>query len=509
MSANSRKKNLLLNSAWGMIAVVMSTAIAFALRAVLAHTLGEDIYGINTLFSSIINTLLIMELGISTAMVIYLYEPVVKDDKERIKAIIRLYRDVYRVFCLVFIISGIIVSIFILPIMVATTIPINHVRGYFILFIISITAKYLWSYKRALLYANQRNRISSIFTTSTDLLFCSIEIIILLFFHSYLIYLLLFITQNITSNILCNIFINKEYPFILEKVNKPVTKEDKTNIFNTIKPMFVQRIAGVVQDSSNTIILSFMSTTISVVGFFGNYLLIIHALETIYGQIGASFTTGFGNLYVQNVKDYCFEVFCKSNFALHWISTIISVSFLVLVQGFISIVFGNNYVLGYEVLILLTLYLYFYLNNIVIISIQNALGSHRLDAKQMIYQTLLNIFLSLLMGFICGLSGILAGSLISVVLFSTFYKGMVHYVKIFSKSSSLFVTTTIFNFIRFSLTAVGTFFIVHNLLFSLNSIVLWIIGAIITIIVSNVILFLLSYKMKEFSIVKEFIGKHN
>ena len=82
MSANSRKKNLLLNSAWGMIAVVMSTAIAFALRAVLAHTLGEDIYGINTLFSSIINTLLIMELGISTAMVIYLYEPVVKDDKE-------------------------------------------------------------------------------------------------------------------------------------------------------------------------------------------------------------------------------------------------------------------------------------------------------------------------------------------------------------------------------------------------------------------------------------------
>ena len=507
MSANSRKKNLLLNSTWGMIAVVLSTAIAFALRAVLAHTLGEDIYGINTLFSSIINTLLIMELGISTAMVIYLYEPVAKDDRERIKAIIRLYRDVYRIFCLVFLCSGFIVALFFLPSMVATTIPINIVRGYFALFIISITAKYLWSYKRALLYANQRNRVSTIFTTSTDLFFGAVEIIILLCFENYLLYLLLFVAQNITSNALCNIFINKNYPYILENVNQPVTKVDKINIFNTIKPMFVQRIAGVVQDSSNTIILSFMSSTISIVGFYGNYQLIIHTLETIYGQIGASFTTGFGNLYVQNTKDYCFDVFCKSNFSLHWISTIISVSFLVLAQGFISIVFGNDYVLRDIIVIILTLYLYFFLNNIVVISVQNALGSHRLDAKQMIYQTVLNVCLSLLFGYFFGLPGILAGSLISVVLFSTFYKGIVHYKYIFSKPSSLFVLTTLCNFIRFVITAVITF-ISARLLFKSSSILLWLLCAVFTLVTSNIILLLLSFRIKEFAFVKNYVTKH-
>ena len=247
----------------------------------------------------------------------------------------------------------------------------------------------------------------------------------------------MFILQNVTSNALCNIYINKEYPFILEKVNNPVTKTDKINIFNTIKPMFVQRIAGVVQDSSNTIILSFMSTSISIVGFYGNYQLIIHTLETLYGQIGASFSTGFGNLYVQNTKEYCFDVFCQSNFSLHWISTIISVSFMVLVQGFIAIVFGDNYVLSDAIIIILTLYLYFFLNNVAVLSVQNALGSHRLDAKQMIYQTVLNVCLSLLFGYFFGLPGILAGSLISVVVFSTFYKGIVHYKYIFSKPSSL------------------------------------------------------------------------
>ena len=507
MTVNSRKKNLLLNSAWGMIAVVMSTAIAFALRAVLAHTRGEDFYGINTLFSSIINTLLIMELGISMAMVIYLYEPVAKNDKERIKAIIRLYRDVYRVFCLIFVLSGCIVAFLFLPSMVATTIPINHVRGYFALFIISITAKYLWSYKRAILFANQRNRISTLFTTSADLLFGCIEIFILLIFHNYLLYLILFILQNVTSNALCNIYINKEYPFILEKVNNPVTKTDKINIFNTIKPMFVQRIAGVVQDSSNTIILSFMSTSISIVGFYGNYQLIIHTLETLYGQIGASFSTGFGNLYVQNTKEYCFDVFCQSNFSLHWISTIISVSFMVLVQGFIAIVFGDNYVLSDAIIIILTLYLYFFLNNVAVLSVQNALGSHRLDAKQMIYQTVLNVCLSLLFGYFFGLPGILAGSLISVVVFSTFYKGIVHYKYIFSKPSSLFVLTTLRNFIRFVITAVITF-ISARLLFKSSSILLWLLCAVFTLVTSNIILLLLSFRIKEFAFVKNYVTKH-
>lgn len=506
MRKKSRGFNVVFNSLFGMIATLVSSVMTFAVRTVLSRSLGEELYGINTLFASIISTLLIMELGISTAMTIYLYEPVAKDNREKVKSIIRLYRNVYRVFCAILFGAGIIVDIFILPHMVSSSLPIQTVRIYFIIFLLSITVKYLWYYKRSLLFANQRNRISTGVTAGCEAFFGVIEIIVLLYTKNYYFYLVLLVLQNTISNAICNIIVNRDYPFITEKRVEALPSAVKKSIANTIKPMFVQRIAGVVQDSSIAVILSFISESVATVGFYGNYQLVMHTAQSLFSQIGAAFTTSFGNFSATEDPKECYRVYKKSRFLMNWLTVIISGCFMVLVQMFVSIFFGSNYVLSYSVVIIMTLYLYGYLNNVILISIQNAMGLHRLDAKQMVFQTLLNIALSLGGGLLIGLEGILLGSLLSMIIFSTLYKGKVIYEKVFNISPKVYYLNLLDEYIRFLIPVFLLYFSLSKVLIN-NSVLIWIGRAIVAFFLINIFWAIVSCRHSEFKYLREFLIK--
>lgn len=501
MAKKSRGFNVLINSAFGMLATMVSTIMTFAVRTVLSRSLGEELYGLNTLFSSIITTLLIMELGISTAMTIYLYEPVAVGNKERIKSIIRLYRNVYRIFCGILVFVGLIVDIFVLPYMVRSSLPMAIVRIYFLIFLVSITVKYLWSYKRSLLLANQENRISTGVTAACEATFGLLEILVLIKTRNYYLYLMLLILQNTTSNCICNTVVNRKYKFITERKADSLPKEDKIKIFNTIKPMFVQRIAGVVQDSSIAVILSFMSESVAAVGFYGNYQLVIHTAQSLYSQIGAAFTTSFGNFSATESHEKCYQIYKRSRFIMNWLTAIISICFMTLIQMFIELFFGKTYVLSNVVVILLTVYLYAYLNNIIFVSIQNAMGLHRLDAKQMVFQTILNVILSVVGGFLIGLEGILIGSLVSMFTFSTLYKGCAIYKHVFGQSIKTYIVSLADEYIRFVISGAVVCFLM-NWILPTTSVIHWLIRAVVSGILSCGIFGLLSIRNGEMSYVK-------
>ncbi len=506
MAIKSRGVNVILNSMFGIVATLVSTVMTFAVRTVLSRSLGAEIYGINTLFSSIITTLLIMELGISTAMTIFLYEPVANNDHEKIKTIIRLYRNIYRVFCTVLLCAGILVDLLVLPHMVASSIPIQKVQLYFVIFLASIIVKYLWYYKRSLLLANQRNRVSTGVTALCEAVFGGAEIVVLIYTQNYYLYLLLLIIQNILSNAICNIVVNRSYSFIKERNVNKMEESQKKSIVRIIKPMFVQRIAGTVQDSSVAVILSFLSDSVVAVGFYGNYQLITHTAQSLFSQIGAAFTTSIGNLSVTEDHTKLYQVYKVSRFIMNCLTIIITVCFFVLVQMFITIFFGTDYVLGLRVVLIIALFLYFYLNNIILISLQNAMGLHYLDAKQMVFQACSNIILSLVGGLLWGLEGILLGSLISVVVFSTFYKGIIIYKRIFKAPVLDYLKCLADEIVRFVISGVIVFLVMERILVS-ASIINWIIRAVVAIALTSLLWILLSFWRSEFSYCMSYLKK--
>ena len=157
-----RTYNSIKNMIFSVLSNALTIIIGFVVQKFFLDILGTEYLGVNSLYSNIVSMLAIADLGIGTAIIYNLYEPVAKNNKNKIKSLMRFYRNTYRVIALVIFLIGLVIIPF-LPIIVGkTTIPYIELVAFFILFLIDTVASYLLSYKRSLLYADQKIYITSI-----------------------------------------------------------------------------------------------------------------------------------------------------------------------------------------------------------------------------------------------------------------------------------------------------------------------------------------------------------
>ena len=83
--SESRLKNSIRNSAFGLFAEVTTLILGFFVRSVFVKCLAEDYLGVNGIFTNILQVLSFAELGIGNAIVFCLYKPIRDKDSERIK----------------------------------------------------------------------------------------------------------------------------------------------------------------------------------------------------------------------------------------------------------------------------------------------------------------------------------------------------------------------------------------------------------------------------------------
>lgn len=425
MPAHSRTYNSIANSLYGILASTVTIVLNFVVRVVLVRQLGEEINGLNSLFLSITNVMLLMEMGIGSAMIIHLYEPVKNNDEQMVKGIMAFYRKVYLYVALAFSVISILVAIFLIDHLVTTTLPMMRVRLYFVLFTCSFAVNYLTYYKRSLLFAEQKNRVSAMVTAGCEVVFRSLQILTLLVYQEYALFVILLSFEKLTANIICSHYVNKHFPYLRGRNDAVLPREKKQAIFATVKPLMVNQTANTVQQSSSSILISILLGSISIVGYFGNYLLISSVVKLAYSQLGGAFTTSFGNLATEKNKRHMQEVFRKTTFILSWIACLCCSAFVVCASDFIYIVFGKNFVLDVGSVILIALNMTVYLINIPVISVQNAMGLHRYDARNMVFQALTAIALGYVFGRLWGMHGILSGTLLSIVCFTLIGKGII------------------------------------------------------------------------------------
>lgn len=425
MKEKSRTYNSITNSIWGMMSALITVVLNFAVRIFIVRALGEEINGLHNLFQNTINVMALMETGVSSAMVIHLYEPVKNEDHNAIKKLISFYRQIYLVIAFTFLVVGLIVDIYFLNSIVSTTIDMRSVHIYFLFFALSFFANYLAYYKRSILYAEQNNRISIMSTTVSQVVFRGMAIISAILTHEYLYFLLFLIGEKICSNAICNIYVNKHHPYLKKIQGIKLEKEKKKAIFRTIKPLFVNQTSLTVQNSANSILISMLLGNISIVGYYGNYQLVISTVQLLFSQMGSAFTSSFGNLATENDKKRMYNAYRKSCFVMNSLAFVCCAGFIACIQDFIEIVFGLNFVLNFTCVLILIFSMLIYLLDIPIISVQNAMGLHGCDAKAMIVQAVMAIACGYGAGRIWGMEGILLGLTIPTVIFTLIHKGVV------------------------------------------------------------------------------------
>ena len=85
-----RKKNAIRNIWWGTINKLILTVIPFITRTVIIKVLGNEYLGLNSLFTSILDILNLTELGISSAIIFFMYKPIAEKDEKTISALLNL-----------------------------------------------------------------------------------------------------------------------------------------------------------------------------------------------------------------------------------------------------------------------------------------------------------------------------------------------------------------------------------------------------------------------------------
>ena len=97
--SESRTKNTARNVTFGILNQIITLLLNFINRTIFIKILGVEYLGISGLFSDILMMLSMADLGFGTAMVYSFYKPLAENDRDKIAALIKFYKKVYRYYC--------------------------------------------------------------------------------------------------------------------------------------------------------------------------------------------------------------------------------------------------------------------------------------------------------------------------------------------------------------------------------------------------------------------------
>ena len=152
-----RIENAVRNILFGTLGNFASIILGFVSRTFLINILGVNYLGINGLYTNVLSVLSLAELGIGTAISYSLYKPVADKDIEKIKILMQLYKQVYRIIAIIILVLGLLIIPF-LKYIIKNPGDITHNQLYifYLIFLFNTVSTYFVSYKYSLSNAEQK-----------------------------------------------------------------------------------------------------------------------------------------------------------------------------------------------------------------------------------------------------------------------------------------------------------------------------------------------------------------
>lgn len=496
MKQRSRTENSIINSAMSIVTQVLTVVLNFAVKTVFIKMLNDEYLGVNGLFTNIITMLSLADLGIGIAIPYSLYKPLAKKDEHKINVLMNFYKKVYTIIGIAVLLIGLSLTPFLGLIIKDIPKNVPHLSLIYILFVIHSASSYFFVYKKFLIDSDQKGYITSriIFTFST--LLSIIQIILLVTTKNYILFLLSSIILVIIQNIYISSKANKLYPFIKNKTDEKLEKEDMEGIKKNVSSLFIYKVGTVIMNGTDNIIISKFIGLI-IVGFYSNYVLIINSITTVLNQIFNAITSSIGNLVVTTNKKRSKEVYDNLNFANFWLYALFGVCIIVLINPFINIWIGKKYVMGFSIVFLLVLNFYVLGMQSVTNSFRNAYGLFWIAKYRPIIMVIINIVISVVLVQFIGIEGVLIGTLISRLLTTAWLDPyIVHKYGFEISPKSYYVDYLKYLVIFTAISIILNYFVS---MITINNIFILILIAILVVISVNAILVLLFFKTSEFN----------
>ncbi len=335
------------------------------------------------------------------------------------------------------------------------------------------------------------NKNNQIFKITISLL----QIISLIIFKSFIIYLIINILLTILNNYCLSKIVDKNYEYIKYKGYK-LSSIEKKEIKRYIGAGFFHKVGSVIVSNTDNILISTFVGTIYV-GIYSNYLMILGFISVFLNQIFIGLTGSVGNLsanYTNKTKSLnYFYLITYFNSFLVIISMLL---FLNLVNPFIELWIGREYVLSFGIVVLITNNFYLRLLRNPGLMYLSVMGLNWNTRYIPIAEATINLVVSILLLKYIGLAGVFLGTLFSTICTVLWSEPYILFKVGFKENPILIFKRYILYYINFILSIVLTLFL--NSFISVSGFHGLIIKAFITIIVTFLIFITTTNRLTEF-----------
>lgn len=412
----ARTKNSIKNIIFALGLQAMTILSNFVIRTIMIQKLGMQAVSLNGLFTEVLAALSMAELGVGSAIVYNLYKPLAENDHKKVRQLMGLFQNAYRIIAAATFLVGVVLCPWIHYMVKSIDYPLNYIRLVYLLFVIDLSMSYLFSYKVSLMNADQKNHIQSKISMAMKPVEVIVKILVLVITNNFVVYLLFSILVTFLGNVVRSYVVDKHYPW-LRKNEEVLPKEERKEVFSNIKNLFIKSLSGKITTSTDNMLISVLVDTLQV-GYYSQYSLVIGVFRQVanqvaYGGLGAS----LGNLLVTEEEEKCERVFYRLEYLFFIIASVSAVCVYCCIKPFILMwVKSEDFLLGQTVVFICCMNLFIEIINRPLWSVMEVSGLFKYDKYVSIAGSVVNLVVSIVLGMKMGMAGIFIGTFMTYLI---------------------------------------------------------------------------------------------
>lgn len=494
MQEKSRTEYSAINTTVAIISRMVAILMGFVTRVVFTHTLSESYVGINGLFTDILNVLSLTELGVGTAITYALYRPIALKDTRRQQILMRMYRTFYHATAIVVAVIGLALIPF-MDVLMKNRPEVDHLILIYLLYLANSVLSYLLVYKRTLIDAHQMNYLTLMYQTAFLVVQDVCQIIVLVTTHNFILFLVIYIVITLLNNLLVSWKADQLFPFLRETCKEKLPPEERHDIFQNIKAMLMHKLGNVVVNNTDNLIISSFVGVITV-GVYSNYYLLIGSVRQVIDQVFYGITASVGNLGATESRERIRDVFEISFFIGQWLYGFAAICLYELLNPFVEIAFGSNYVFTRDIVLILSINFFINGTRRAVLTFRDSMGLFWFDRYKALVEAALNLVISIVLVKMCGTLGVFLGTLASTLLTSVWVEPYVLYRQRLQRSPAKFYLQYVIYVAIMAIIWVLTDRICRCVSGNLWGVLF--IRLLICVVVPNVLLLLVYFRKREF-----------
>lgn len=411
---NLDKKKGLINIIVSIGFKIILLIVSLLARRYLIKYIGNDFNGLNSLYISIIGFLSVADLGIETAITFSMYKPIVQNDNNKVAALYRLFKKLYKVICGVILLGGLLVMPFLKYLAKDyANLDVNLYLS-FSLMLISVVMTYFYSAKTSLINAYKNNYVTTTIHSLGLILQYGLQILVLVITKSFTWYLVCNIIAVLFQWLITEIYARKKYGHIMI-LKQDVDEDTKEGVKKKVLAMFMHKIGAALVNSADSIIISsFIGLTM--LGLYSNYTIIITAMMGVITLFFTPLTSVIGHLCVSSEKEKTkkyYNFFCTFNYI---IGCIFFLGYFSIIDNVIYICFGEGLELARIISYVITLNYFIQFLRQSTLLFRDATGIFYYDRYKAIVEGVVNIILSISFVFLFGVTGVIVATIVTNLL---------------------------------------------------------------------------------------------